>query len=619
MTENILKFTSLKSYVDSSFFQKLSNLKLDEFKLDSSSKSIFATINIKSLPLNEPTAINLSSSSFEFPIDESIYPEYSVLFLNGTIVNFNTIEEFKNLNKSEFLRQKSEIILNNIQNKSILSNPSLLNSLDMICFADLKKFKFFYWVSTPILHSKWKVLSELKIDSIPNEIISFIEDKNQFGYFIIQNNEPAPLSNLSETKTDFIEIGFIDSSINSNKPSKLLNNFLTALSIYGFNKITVNIYRSNGQSLKLDLENIETDTSKVSGWERTLQNKLGPKLSDLSSLIDPVKLAEQSVDLNLKLMKWRIVPELDLEILKTKRFLLLGSGTLGSYISRALLGWGVRNITFVDNGNVSFSNPVRQPLFNFEDVGKSKSLQAALALKKISPSVNSVGYDLEIPMIGHPITNEIKQQEEFDKLENLIKDHDVIFLLTDSRETRWLPTVLGNVHSKIVINAALGFDSYLVMRHGLNGNLGCYFCNDVMAPTDSLTDRTLDQMCTVTRPGVSMLASSLAVELVVSLLQHPLQAKASTAESTILGELTHQIRGFLSNHQVLKLETPAYNHCSACSPNIIKECKDRGWEFVKDALNNPKYIEQVSGLDEVHRKAEEAVAALEEDFDDDDW
>ena len=40
------------------------------------------------------------------------------------------------------------------------------------------------------------------------------------------------------------------------------------------------------------------------------------------------------------------------------------------------------------------------------------------------------------------------------------------------------------------MNAALGFDTYLVMRHGAPGGpegsqrLGCYYCNDVVAPAD---------------------------------------------------------------------------------------------------------------------------------------
>lgn len=79
-------------------------------------------------------------------------------------------------------------------------------------------------------------------------------------------------------------------------------------------------------------------------------------------------------------------------------------------------------------------------------------------------------------------------KSEFETLQRLIEEHDAIFLLMDTRESRWLPTVMGKAAGKIVMNAALGFDSFVVMRHGTSSSaeheLGCYFCNDVVAPAD---------------------------------------------------------------------------------------------------------------------------------------
>jgi ubiquitin-like modifier-activating enzyme ATG7 len=242
---------------------------------------------------------------------------------------------------------------------------------------------------------------------------------------------------------------------------------------------------------------------KVTGWERTESGKLSSRNVDLSEYMDERKLADQAVDLNLKLIKWRIAPNIDLDVIKNCKCLLLGAGTLGSYVSRTLMGWGVRKITFIDNAKVSFSNPVRQPLFNFNDClqgGAKKAERAAQALEEIYPGVDATGHVMEVPMAGHPITDEAKTRTDFDKLQQLINEHDAIFLLMDTRESRWLPTVMGKAAGKIVLNAALGFDTFVVMRHGLKPTqtgeveLGCYFCNDVVAPADV---RSLSQPRTI--------------------------------------------------------------------------------------------------------------------------
>ena len=55
-----------------------------------------------------------------------------------------------------------------------------------------------------------------------------------------------------------------------------------------------------------------------------------------------------------------------------------------------LKAWGIFNITFLDRSKVSYSNPVRQPLFEFEDClkgGRCKAESAAEHLKKIYPKV----------------------------------------------------------------------------------------------------------------------------------------------------------------------------------------------------------------------------------------
>jgi ubiquitin-like modifier-activating enzyme ATG7 len=361
------------------------------------------------------------------------------------------------------------------------------------------------------------------------------------------------------------------------------------------------------------------------GWELNARSKAGPRSVDLAPLLSSAHLSQQATDLNLKLMKWRMIPSLDLEYLSNMKVLLLGAGTLGCSVARTLLGWGVRNIAFVDNGKVSYSNPVRQNLFEVTDCengGRDKAIAAADALVRIAGStIQSDGYVLTIPMPGHPFHDKEEDlvRRDTEKIQSLVDESDVIFLLTDTRESRWLPTVMAKASNKPLINAALGLDSWLVMRHGGNkkDRLGCYFCNDVVAPENSTNNRTLDQQCTVTRPGLAPLAASMAVELCISLLHHkekqdapapPPRKDSSSFSPTVhemsdelvspLGIMPHQMRGSLVSYTMMTPTVPAFEYCTGCCNNVIETYKRDRFDFVKKVCCNTdgKYLEDISGL-----------------------
>eukprot|EP00924_Labyrinthula_sp_SR-Ha-C_P004108 maker-scaffold_3-augustus-gene-14.0-mRNA-1 protein AED:0.16 eAED:0.17 QI:0/0/0/1/1/1/2/0/594 len=330
---------------------------------------------------------------------------------------------------------------------------------------------------------------------------------------------------------------------------------------------------------------------------------------NLSAHLDPSSIAESALDLNLKLMVWRQFPDLDLTRIKQTRCLLLGAGTLGCAVSRVLLAWGFKHIDFLDNGLVSASNPARQSLYLLSDVNKKKCFTAAETLKEIMPRLESEGYDMTIPMPGHYFEykgDEALFSSDVYELYKLIKHHEVIFLLTDTRESRWLPTVLGRVLNKTVINCALGFDSFLVMRHGNKDvEAGCYFCNDVVAPQNSTSNRTLDQQCTVTKPGLAPITAGLAVEVLVAQLHG--------------NEVPDQIRGFLSDFKQIEMKNHRFKNCSACSQPVLKLAESSidayarigehdgvrlPLEFV-EIFKNEATLEEISGLAKVKAEAEQ--------------
>lgn len=634
-----LKYTPVRSFVDSSFFSKLADLKLNVYKLDTNRQPIVAksTNPLELTRFNDQPTLNLDYDSFESA--ENV--DGKSITWNGFIYNFNSIEDFKNVNKQDFLKELGTEVFNKVLRGAKESrNYVNLNFISLISFSDLKKYKFFYWFAFPSLSSTWVVLNSDRegLSSFESMIERDLKESSSFCQFfqILDGNIIKGPCEFNDSGT-FV---FIDTCLTESElPSAQLKNFLFLLAAKSFKIIDLIVFRIKS-SFRLKLKYVGDEIKpgyvpKVLGWERTSSGKLGAKMADLGSLIDPHLLARQAVDLNLKLMKWRIAPKLDLELISSQKVLLLGAGTLGSYVARTLMGWGVKHITFVDSGRVSFSNPVRQPLFTFEncysDEGKGvfKAKQAAEALKTIFPGVKSEGYVLEVPMIGH-FVDESKVISNYDTLCRLFDEHDAVFLLMDSRESRWLPTVLASSMNKVLINAALGFDSYLVMRHGCAAlsardlhRLGCYFCNDVVAPIDSLSDRTLDEMCTVTRPGVAPIASALAVELFISILQHPLRHLAPANSCSNFGEVPHQIRGFLHDYSQKRLSCPSFKHCSACSETVLAHYKEEGWDFIHKCLNHPKFLENVCGLERIQQEADSAadnlLGGIDYESEDEEW
>uniref|UniRef100_A0A8D2JC19 Ubiquitin-like modifier-activating enzyme ATG7 n=1 Tax=Varanus komodoensis TaxID=61221 RepID=A0A8D2JC19_VARKO len=683
-----ITFVPFSSALDAGFWHELTQKKLNEYKLDETPKAIRGYY-YNGDPAGMPARLTLEFSAFDLnaPTPARCCPAL------GTLHNTNTLEAFKSCDKKLLLEQAANEIWNAITSGDAMENPVLLNRFLLLTFADLKRYRFYYWFCYPALCLPEGIpliqqpvclsakFSSVQIQEFQNAYDELCQKEGvtALPYFLIKYDDDSVFVSLLKNSDDFfpdprkkLTLGVYDPCNFAQYPGWPLRNMLVlaahkwyvlidhlrSMEVLCFRDRTMQGARDISHSTIFEIQLPQVtqspDCPKAVGWEKNQKGSMGPRMVNLSECMDPKRLAESSVDLNLKLMCWRLVPTLDLERVVSAKCLLLGAGTLGCSVARTLMGWGVRKITFVDNAKISYSNPVRQPLYEFEDClggGKPKAVAAADRLQKIFPGVNAEGFNMSIPMPGHPVNfSEVtleQARKDVAQLEELIDSHDVIFLLMDTRESRWLPAVIAASKRKLVINAALGFDTFVVMRHGLKKpkhqevgdspsnnpsgsadllgsslfsnipgyKLGCYFCNDVVAPGDSTRDRTLDQQCTVSRPGLATIAGALAVELMVSILQHPEGGYAVASSSddrmneppTSLGLVPHQIRGFLSRFDNVLPVSLAFDKCTACSPKVLEQYEREGFKFLAKVFNSShSFLEDLTGLTLLHQETQAA-------------
>jgi ubiquitin-like modifier-activating enzyme ATG7 len=163
---NSLRFVSAKTITDTGFWQTLASLKKDELKLNEDPIDIYPTSSFSN-PSKEnvvvPPVVNLDSFSFD---SKHLYQSQFTFKSTGTIVNYNTMQSFKECDKKALIDAVAETIKNKIKEK----DTTALRSVLLISFADLKAFKFYYVCAHVTLSPKSPFLVDGPVNSVDEKV-----------------------------------------------------------------------------------------------------------------------------------------------------------------------------------------------------------------------------------------------------------------------------------------------------------------------------------------------------------------------------------------------------------------------------------------------------------------
>jgi len=147
--------------------------------------------------------------------------------------------------------------------------------------------------------------------------------------------------------------------------------------------------------------------------------------------------------------------------ISSTKVLIIGMGGLGCPVSLYLSNLGIKNIGIVDHDKVDFSNLNRQILFNTQDIGKFKVVQAKKALQKINKKIRIDVFKKKI----------IKKN-----IQNILSNYDIICDCSDNFPTRYLLNDFCLKKKKILISAAISKFELHIFNFNFSKNIPCYRC-----------------------------------------------------------------------------------------------------------------------------------------------
>ena len=227
---------------------------------------------------------------------------------------------------------------------SVLDRPSLLASFSVICFADLKKYKFTYLFAFPGLNSDppWSLhdiegdegvarLRDVDSQSLVNAVQVWRDkvSSEQQGFFLakkvsvgIGGDSSWVIGSLADYENGFFAdvppqerfICFADPSTYPAFPGWMLRNLLILINQrWKLHEVQILCYRdipsrpTDAKSIILRIEQATApstqtqtpDMPKVTGWERNNAGKVVNRIANLGDHMDPYKYDIKSINKSL--------------------------------------------------------------------------------------------------------------------------------------------------------------------------------------------------------------------------------------------------------------------------------------------------------------------------------